>query len=137
MAFFTYPRSLPGLAYSKVRRPKHNVSVQTHQSGGEVRMSYWAEPLWEWDLTYEVLRDGFRYGRAYDELKQIEGLFLASSGSLTGFQFFDEDDNRVTRQFVGNSDGTTTTFTLKRTRGTSAQYDSANVPTGTEAIGLL
>lgn len=129
---FTYPRSLPGLAYSKVRRPKHNVSVQTHQSGGEVRMSYWSEPLWEWDLTYEVLRDGFRMGRAWDELLQIEGLFLASTGNLTGFQFYDDDDHRVFRTLVGASDGTTTTFTLKRYRGSYA-----GGPLGLEAIGLL
>ena len=111
---FTYPRALPGLAYSKIRRPKHNVSVQTHQSGGEVRMSYWSEPLWEWDLTYELLRDGFRMGRNFDELKQIEGLFLGVTGSLTGFQFFDDDDHSATRTLVGASDGHTTTYTLDR-----------------------
>jgi hypothetical protein len=131
---YTYPRALPGLAYSKIRRPKHNVSVQTHQSGGEVRMSYWSEPLWEWDLTYEVLRDGFRMGRAWDELKQIEGLFLAVTGSLTGFQFHDDDDHRVTRTLVGSSDGSTTTYTLKRYRGSSL---GSGQPLGLESIGVL
>jgi hypothetical protein len=131
----TYPRHLPGLAYSKVRRPKHNVSVQTHQSGGEVRVSYWNEPLWEWDLTYEVLRDGFRYGRNFDELKQIEGMFLASTGSLSPFQFFDGDDHTATRTAVGNSDGSTTAFTLKRYRGTYNIDNGALI--GLEAIGML
>jgi hypothetical protein len=134
MAYYTYPRALPGLTTSKIRRPKHKVSVQTHQSGGEVRMSYWSEPLWEWDLTYELLRDGFRMGRAWDELLQIEGLFLASTGSLCGFQFFDEDDNRVTRTFVGSSDGATTTYTLKRYRGS---WKGDGQPLGLESIGLL
>ena len=135
---YTYPRNLPGLAYSKIRRPKHNVSVQTHQSGGEVRMSYWSEPLWEWDLTYEVLRDGFRYGRNFDELKQIEGLFLASTGSLTGFQSHDDDDNRVTRNFVGQSDGSTTTFTLSRYRSTYAgAWTNGTEPFGVETVGVL
>lgn len=129
---FTYPRNLPGLAYSRVRRPKHSVSVQTHQSGGEVRMSYWSEPLWEWDLTYEVLRDGFRMGRAWDELKQIEGLFLASTGSLSGFAFHDDDDFQDKRMLVGSSDGTTTTFTLSRARGSWT-----GPPQGSETIGLL
>ena len=132
---YTYPRNLPGLTYSKVRRPKHNVSVQTHQSGGEVRMSYWSEPLWEWDLTYELLRDGLRMGRAWDELLQIGGLFLASTGSLTGFQFHDDDDKRVTRTLVGSSDGSTTTFTLKRYRGSYA--GGGLQPLGLEAIGYL
>jgi hypothetical protein len=131
---YTYPRNLPGLAYSKVRRPKHNVSVQTHQSGGEVRMSYWSEPLWEWDLTYEVLRDGFRMGRAWNELKQIEGLFLASTGSLSPFQFHDDDDHRVTRTLVGSSDGSTTTYTLKRYRGSSL---GSGQPLGLESVGVL
>lgn len=44
---YTYPRPFPGLAYSEIRRPKHSVSVQTHRSGDEVRMSYRSEPLWE------------------------------------------------------------------------------------------
>ncbi|HLY07618.1 MAG TPA: DUF2460 domain-containing protein [Rhizomicrobium sp.] len=132
---FIYPRSLPGLAYSKVRRPKHGISVQTHQSGGEVRMSYWSDPLWEWDLTYELLRDGFRYGRNYDELKQIEGLFLASTGNLSPFLFHDDDDNRVTRTLVGSSDGTTTTYTLKRYRGSYA--GGGLQPLGLESIGCL
>lgn len=129
-----YPRNLPGLAYSKIRRPKHNVSVQTHQSGGEVRMSYWSAPLWEWDLTYELLRDGQRDGHAYDELKQVEGLFLASTGSLSGFAFFDDDDCAAVRTGVGTSDGTTTAFTLSRYRGAVAQGPGY---LGKETIGFL
>jgi hypothetical protein len=134
---FTYPRSLPGLAYSKVRRPKHNVSIQTHQSGAEIRTSYWSEPLWEWDLTYEVLRDGFRMGRNFDELKQVEGLFLACTGSLNGFQFFDDDDHTAARTAVGNSDGTTTTFTLRRYRGSTAFGDSRPLGLSVEQLDFL
>ncbi|HTT82321.1 MAG TPA: DUF2460 domain-containing protein [Rhizomicrobium sp.] len=134
MGYFLYPRHLPGFAYSKIRRPKHSVSVQTHQSGGEVRMSYWTEPLWEWDLTYEVLRDGFRMGRAWDELKQIEGLFLACTGSLTGFQFYDEDDHSAFWSYVGQSNGTQTAFTLSRWRGTTSEGQNLQ---GSETIGFL
>jgi hypothetical protein len=129
-----YPRNLPGLTYSKVRRPKHNVSVQTHQSGGEVRMSYWAEPLWEWDLAYEVLRDGFRMGRAFDELKQIEGCFLASTGSLAGLSFYDDDDHSAVRIGIGATDGTTTSYTLVRYRGTGSEGQNY---IGVETIGFL
>jgi hypothetical protein len=132
---YTYPSGLPGLAYSKVRRPKFATGVQTHQSGGETRVGYWSEPLWEWDLTYEVLRDGFRGGRAWDELLQIEGLFLASSGALSGFRFRDDDDHAATRTLVGASDGTTTTFTLKRYRGSFA--GGGLQPLGLETIGVL
>jgi len=129
MAYLIYPDNLPGLAYSIVRRPKHNVSVQTHQSGGEVRMSYWSLPLWEWDLTYELLRDGFRNGRNYTELKQIEGLFLASTGSLNGFQFRDHDDNQVFRQFLGN--------TTSNPSPSLVRFYGAGIVGVTEPVGFL
>jgi hypothetical protein len=129
-----YPRNLPGLIYSKIRRSKHCVSVQTHQSGGEVRMSYWNEPLWEWDLTYEVLRDGFRNGHAYDELKQIEGCFLACTGSLAGMSFYDDDDHQASQSGLGTTDGTTTAFTLNRYRGTAKEGQDY---IGLESIGFL
>lgn len=112
MSYLTYPRNLPGLAYSRIRRPKHNVSVQTHQSGGEVRMGYWSEPLYEWELEYELLRSGFRNGAAYSELQQIEGLHHALAGSLTGFQFHDADDCERFRTGLGTTDGATSAFDL-------------------------
>lgn len=131
MTYPIYPHNLPGLTYSIVKRPKHNISVQTHQSGGEVRMSYWANPLWEWDLTYELLRDGFRDGRAWTEMKQIAGLFLASTGSLSGFQFRDPDDCQVFRQFLGNT--TSNPYpSLVRTFGVPG-----TALVGTEAVGFL
>jgi hypothetical protein len=129
-----YPRKLPGLSPEVTRRAKHSVELQTHQSGGEVRLSYWSEPLWEWDISYNVLRDGFRNGVSYDELKQIEGMFLACAGSLQGFQFFDPDDNRVFRQTIGTTDGISTGYTLVRTFGSCNPGDGYQ---GTEAIGLL
>lgn len=116
------------------RRPKHSNEHQSHTSGGEFRIGYWSEPLWEWDISYNVLRDGFRNGAAYDELRRIEGLFLACSGALQGFQFWDCDDNQVIRQTIGETDGLTTAFTLKRTYGAN---DPAYGWQGTEAIGFL
>lgn len=137
MSYLAYPRNLPGLAYSKIRRPKHNVSVQTHQSGAEVRMSYWSEPLWEWDLTYELLRDGQRDGHAFDELKQIEGLFLACTGSLSGFSYYDDDDHVAFQSPIGPggpTNGTQTNFVLYRYRGTTTEGQQY---INHENIGLL
>lgn len=130
----TYPRKIPGLSPEVTRRPKHSVELQSHQSGGEVRLSYWSEPLCEWDISYDVLRDGFRNGVAYDELKQIEGMFLACAGSLQGFQFHDPDDNRVFRQMIGTTDGISSAYTLVRTFGSCNPGDSYQ---GSEAIGFL
>jgi hypothetical protein len=107
------------VAGSTTRRPKHSVELQAHQSGGEVRLAYWSEPLWEWDISYNLLRDGFRNGVSYDELKQIEGMFLACSGTLQGFQFCDPDDSNVVRQPIGTTDGLSSAYTLVRRFGST------------------
>jgi hypothetical protein len=134
MGYLVYPRALPGLAPEIVRRPKHAVELQTHQSGGEVRLSYWSEPLWEWDISYNVLRDGFRDGTSYDELRQIAGMFLACVGSLQGFQFYDPDDHAIFRQTIATTDGLSSAYTLIRTYGSCNPGDGYQ---GSEAIGFL
>jgi hypothetical protein len=134
MTYLIYPRGFPGMAPEITRRPKHSIELQSHQSGAEVRLSYWSEPLWEWDIAYNVLRDGQRDGVAYDELRQIEGMYLACSGSLQGFQFWDCDDHEVFQQPIATTDGLSSAYTLVRTLG-------ANNPAagyrGTEAVGFL
>lgn len=129
----TYPQ-LPGLTPTVVWRPLWSGEVQQHQSGAEFRVSYWAEPLWEFDYSYELLRSGPRVGQAWDELQQLVGLFNASQGTTFGFRLFNPDDNQVFRQLVGTGDGATTTFDLVRTYG-------ANNPTlgydGTEHVGFV
>jgi hypothetical protein len=54
-------------------------------------------------------------------------------GALTGFQFYDDDDHSVNRTLVGVSDGATTTYTLKRYRGSYV----GGSPVGLESIGVL
>lgn len=140
MPYLIYPQNLPGLSASVTKTPRFSVEVQAHTSGGEARLSYWSEPLWDWTIAYDVLRDGFRYGRNFDELRQVAGLFLACGGSLQGFQFKDPDDHQVSRQFIpgpgifGTTDGVTTAYTLTRTYGAN---DSATGYEGSEAIGFL
>jgi len=134
MGYLIYPQNLPGLSAQVTRRPKFSVEVQNHASGGEARFAYASEPLWEWDIGYDLLRDGMRNGRSYDELRQIVGLFLACGGALTGFQFRDPDDACVFRQSIGTTDGMTSAFTLTRTYGAN---DPAGGFQGTEAIGFL
>jgi hypothetical protein len=148
MGYLLYPSIVPGapgylagLAAECTKTPRFSVEVQTASSGSEVRIGYWQEPLWKWVINYNLLRDGFRNGVAYDELRRIVGLFLASNGSLTGFQLKDPDDNCVFRQQIngngafGVTDGVTSAFTLKRSYGQNDIY--ANGYVGIEAIGFL
>ncbi len=124
--------TLVGLGYNWVRRPKGSTSVQRHVSAREGRSGYWAEPAYEWDLTFDVLRD-FDRGAIPSELKRLQGFFLAAQGDLTGFPFDDTDDDRVTGQFVAVGNGSAILFTLVRTWG-DAGYFGAVV---TEPIGML
>lgn len=118
VAFLQFPTSTLQLGYSVVRRVKAgSTSVQSHVSGREVRVGYWTLPLYEWDLTFEVLRD-FPRGAVPSELRRLEGFFFATQGSLTGFTFDDPDDDVVTGQFVGVTDGNSATpYTIYRTYG--------------------
>jgi uncharacterized protein (TIGR02217 family) len=134
-----YPNNLPGLAFNVVRRPKGNTDVQPHVSGREVRLGYWTYPMYEWDLTYSVLRD-FRPCPSYtipSELKRLEGFFLAVQGSLTGFYFQDPDDDHVVGQALGTGDGTTGRFLLVRTWGdiSYAAPDGSIAAVVTEPVG--
>ena len=118
-----YPE-LIGLGFNFTRRPKGSTSVQPHVSGREIRVGYWTYPLYEWDLTYEVLRDFERDPASYtdpsviqSELKRLEGFFLAVQGSLTAFDFKDPDDNNVIGQTIATTDGIAASYLVVRTYG--------------------
>jgi uncharacterized protein (TIGR02217 family) len=124
-----YP-TLPGLSYSVIKRPKFFTGKGTSQSGREVRYAYAATPLWEWDLTYpDFLPDFAAAGAATpSDFKTLVGFYLAQAGALRGFLFSDPDDNTVTAQPIGTTDGVTTNWTLQRTFGGSD--GSASEPVG-------
>jgi uncharacterized protein (TIGR02217 family) len=125
-----YP-TLPGLTYSVIKRPKFYTGIGQSASGREVRVAYAANPLWEWDLTYNYLPDEQTGSSATpSDLQQILGFYLSQSGAFGGFLFQDPDDNAVTEQAIGTTDGTTTIWTLVRTYGGSDG-------TGTEPIGYV
>jgi uncharacterized protein (TIGR02217 family) len=132
MVNILYPPNLPGLAFNVVRRPKGNTAVQPHVSGREVRLGYWTYPLYEWDLTYSVLRDFLPCPNypIFSELKRLEGFFLAMRGSLTPFFFNDPDDNHVGGQVIATTDGTTTSFLLVRTWGDPSYGATVTEPVG-------
>lgn len=128
-----FPRP-PKIAYSRTRTPLWSNTIQKHTSGGLAGFAFWSQPLWNWVLDFELLRDGFRKGVSWDERKQVEGLFNACVGNLTPFSFWDVDDNRVFRQSVGTTDGISTAYTLTLTRGSFNPNDGYQ---WTENVGLV
>lgn len=100
--------------------------VEISVSGYEVRSPSQVYPLWEFNLTFEVLREQTlnaikntnSLNKGFNEFDELVGLFLATRGQYGRF-YFDcpEDDSRL-GQAIALGDGVTTTFTVVRTLGT-------------------
>jgi hypothetical protein len=113
----TYP-VLPGLGYSVHERPRFFNSKQPHSSGREVTVTFAQYPVWEFELTYNVLR-GAPYPQ--QEYETLLGFFLKQNGSLTGFKYRHPRWNETTAQSFATTDGTTQQYApLLRSIGSGA-----------------
>jgi uncharacterized protein (TIGR02217 family) len=118
--------SFPGLTWNVMRTPIFNTAVKSSVSMREFRASLTAYPVWQYKLTYEVLRAR----SALPEMQQLAGFFLQRSGSFDTWLYTDPDDNTVALQGFGVGDGTTTQFQLVRSFGgfTEPIYDINGTP---------
>ena len=118
-----YPTTNPNFSYSVHKRPTFATIVQTAVSGREVSSAQQAYPLWEFELTYEGLREQTQnqqidsYMAPHVELEAIAGLFLIVNGQYGRFYFDDWTDDSRKGQQIGTGDGTTTLFRVVRTFG--------------------
>ena len=121
--------ALPSLAWSSFKRPTFSTRISKRTSGREVRASNYAYPLYEFELTYEVLRAD----TAYQELQQLMGFFLQRQGQFDSFLYRDPTDCVVASQVIGVGDGVTTSFPLVRDLGGWVEPigQAANQPTVT------
>jgi uncharacterized protein (TIGR02217 family) len=121
--------TLPSLAWSTFKRPTFSTRISKRTSGREVRAANYAYPLYEFELSYEVLRAD----AAYQELQQLLGFFLARQGQFDTFLFRDPTDYLVSSQVIGVGDGVTTVFPLLRNLGGWVEPigQAANMPTVT------
>jgi uncharacterized protein (TIGR02217 family) len=116
MGNVVFPGAFAGLKFVRGRYPRFDTHVQTAISGRERRNAYQAFPLWDYKLSYEVLREL----AAVDELRTIEGFWLARRGMWDSWLYTDPDDNAVTDQQFGICNGTTVQFQLARAFGYGA-----------------
>ena len=115
----TYPQ-LIGLGYSVKRRHIGATSIGTAAGGGEVRIGFFQYPLYEFDLTYEVLADTqTENSTTASDIRTMIGFYDSCYQNLLAFQFLCPEDNAVTAQTIGTGDGSTTVFTLQRVFGAS------------------
>ena len=123
--------SLPGLGWSVVKSPRFATRIQRAVNGRELRALDQPYPLWNWTLTYPLLRDrndmraplpaAGGFGIGYDELRILAGFFLQQQGALQPFLFDDPTDDIAAAQPLGTGDSSRTAFQLLRHMGGFAE----------------
>lgn len=112
--------SLPGLSWSRHKKPGFSTRVASHVSGREVRVALMSYPLYEFEAVYNGLASSTTpafAGLGVASLQSLMGFFLQLQGQFGTFLYADPDDNTVAAQAFATGDGATTSFTMMRVLG--------------------
>ena len=111
--------TLPGLGWSRHKKPGFSTRVAPHPSGREVRVALMSYPLYEFEAVYNGLTSSAAAfaGLGASSLQSLMGFFLQLQGQFGTFLYADPDDGTVTGQAFATGDGTTRSFTMMRTLG--------------------
>jgi len=93
-------------------------------NGAEARVAMWSIPKYQWSLEWTALHNDVEGSSPRNlELQTMMSFFNDMAGSWDTFYFPDTftPDYTVAAQFIANGDGTTATFPLIRTLGTSTE----------------
>jgi uncharacterized protein (TIGR02217 family) len=115
--------ALPGLSWSRKKKPGFSTRVASHSSGREVRVALMSYPLYEFEANYNGLTSSSSAfaGLGAASLQSLMGFFLQLQGEFGTFLYTDPDDNTVTGQGIGLGDGSTTAFQFSRALGGFAE----------------
>ena len=115
--------ALPGLSWSRKKKPGFSTRVASHSSGREVRVALMSYPLYEFEANYSGLTSSSSAfaGLGAASLQSLMGFFLQLQGEFGTFLYTDPDDNTVTGQGIGLGDGSTTAFQFSRALGGFAE----------------
>ncbi|MEN6472863.1 MAG: DUF2460 domain-containing protein [Syntrophaceae bacterium] len=105
--------SLPGLKWDQSKIPLFKTRIQTAVSGREVRLSLNQYPRYQFNLSFELLRDDI----ANDELEALLGFYLARHGAWDSFLYIDPSDHIAVGQTLSPVTGSTTVYQLSRAYG--------------------
>lgn len=102
--------------YGSEGGPRFNTTVLTLSSGHEKRNINWADVRAEYNVGYGV--------KTQAQIDTIRDFFYARQGMARGFRFRDWSDYILTRQAIGQNDGSTSTFQIyKRYTSNAINYD--------------
>jgi len=117
---------LPGQSIALGKAPRWSTKVKRASSGRERRTALWPYPLWQFTLSYEVVRQR----PANDELAALWAFFNTVQGQYQPWLFLDPTDYQQTApQVFAAGDGSTATFQIART-GPAAQPEPVYAPFG-------
>ena len=122
--------------FSVHKRPTFATIVHSPQSGVEVRMAQQRFPLWEFELTYETLRDEtqnspiFSPLAGFHDFRNLSALFLCVNGQAGRFYYEDPTDSSRLGQKLGTGNGVTKNYFFVRTIGGAPAR-------GTEVVGAV
>jgi hypothetical protein len=112
-SFLTFP-TLLGEGWSVHYEPRFSTKTAAHVSGRETRRGQTAMPLWDIELSFDVLRGG----PAYSEFEALAAFFSALAGQTDPFLFAPPNGLGVfAGAALGTGDGETTVFAVSRPIG--------------------
>lgn len=122
------------MKWDQTKTPIFSTRIQQSTSGKQLRAAFFEYPLYQYDLSYEVLRDD----SLHNELQTLMGFYLQRQGAFDSFLYVDPSDNTVIGQTIGAGDGGTKNFQLIRTYGgfTEPCLDVLTIP-GTTFPSIL
>jgi uncharacterized protein (TIGR02217 family) len=109
-----------GLGWSFFKRPTFSTMSAMSQNNKEVRALNAQNPKWEFELTWNYLKDydvNAPENNPFTDFATILGFYLQRQGHFDSFLFDDPDDNTVVGQLIGTGDASTTKFQLTRNFG--------------------
>ncbi len=92
------------------KNPTWSTTAKRSASGLPIRRQELAYPIWEFDVSFDVLRAT----PTHDEVAQIFEFFNEAMGRARPWLFLDPSDYRAVGAPIGTGDGTTTAFQLSR-----------------------
>jgi hypothetical protein len=112
---------VPGLTWSRHKKPQFSTRIASHVSGREVRIPLYVNPLYEFESSYGGMTSratgGATSALGSFSLQAIMGFFLQMQGQFGTFLYADPDDSTATGGAIATGDGTTASFVIPRTLG--------------------
>lgn len=104
---------LPGKSPTVTKSPLFSTKRATSASGRERFTSYWPYPLWQFELSYNVIK----HNPTQPELFTMLEFFNSQQGQFSPWLFVDPSDNQVlvtAPMGFGTGDGVSTKFQITR-----------------------